>query len=120
MKCQWLGCSAHKLQLVADGLKEIRHYDRLCNAIQNCKSIARFDKRSSKFSQKLHRRMKQATEVRWNSICMMIILVVKDIVINDALIETGSQQFCLLPQELKLFGTIDNNFKSFPRGSRCA
>ena len=62
--------------------------------------------------QTVHHRIKQTIYVRLNSICMMIISVVKDVfVINESLNATGIDNFAHFHNSRSFFGRIGHIFK---------
>lgn len=64
----WLGCAAHKLQLVVnDGYKELKGYRRIQSVFAKAKAVASLSHRSSHFAYSLSVKIPMPCETRWNS-----------------------------------------------------
>ena len=90
----WIGCAAHKLQLVVHmGYKELLAYRRVQVAFCKSKSISTLSRQSSHFKYKLSARIPVPNETRWNSFLRHILKHFDNI--NEALNEVNKQNLML-------------------------
>ena len=93
----WLGCSAHRLQLVIhDGYAELKSYPRVQSILSKAKAISTLSRRSSHFVYSLSHKIPIPCETRWNSYFRLYEHVLKHFEnINMALETVGRKDLVL-------------------------
>ena len=93
----WLGCSAHRLQLVIhDGYAELKSYHRVQSILSKAKAISTLSRRSSHFAYSLFHKIPIPCETRWNSYFHLYEHVLKHFEdINTALEKVGRRDLAL-------------------------